>query len=592
MKILDRRGFLATISCSLAGYGSASLLPVPPASAQSQEDKPKDNRACWLDVVAPFIVEDAEAGIQSDVILTSDTFSGATGHADGKDSTEYEIYLYDAAGRAIGAEGVARRVTAKAMNTTVIAVRDLIGERKQFWGGMKVRLRPKGREPGHASDLFSSAFVRWRTADSFDNVHANPDPRQWQNTTGFFYSMPFPPLSEYECVFSLFNPNDQRSAGELAISDSQGARIATQRYELKPHASLLFDLNSGGVINDPWAAKSASGSNGKNQPHGLLSVTNEEGTAKSFGFLMIRRNAQKHFSIEHPIHQSIFKQKPAVAPFDSGNQFKAKNVLYSPLLFRNKKIGGLTFNSKFYFGAGLPLEESLWLYPFAVDERGEVVWSALEDKKLAAALPSHSERGVIRLTRNQSCQLDPERLSFGKELSGGLAVAVSPDTNHTLFKVVVRVEEWEAYAFTHFRPGLRSARWYQTAKPRGGIATDYIVSGARLAKDKTSVQLDELIGVLNIDDQGLEAHPFLELFGPRGLIAKVALGVIPPFACRHFLLSELVSGEGQSGSLSLRLVDERATLLMSAMHIDYTRKDIALDHGSDRFSTFLDFGCQ
>jgi hypothetical protein len=590
MKTFDRRGFLATVSCSLAGYASASLLPVPAASVQSQEDKAKDNRSCWLDVVAPFIVEDAELGVQSEIVLTSDTFAGTAGHADGKDSTEYEIYLYDAAGRAIGEGGIARRVTARAMNTTVIPVRDLIGEQKKFWGGMKIRLRPDNRENMHASDLFSSAFVRWRTAHSFDNVHANPDPLQWQNTTGFFYSMPFPPLADYECVFSLFNPNDQRSAGELAISDSQGNRIAAHRYDLKPHASLLFDLNSGSVINDPWASKSES--TGRNRQHGLLSVTNEEGTAKSFGFLMIRRSAQKRFSIEHPIHQGVFMQKPAVVPFDSNDQFKAKNVLYSPLLFRNKKIGNLTFNSKFYFGAGLPLEESLWLYPFAIDGRGEVAWSALKDKKLATALPLQSERGVIRLTRNQSCALDPAQLSFGREMSGGLAVAVSPDTNHTLFKVSVRVEEWDAYAFTHFRPGLRSARWYQKAKPRGGIATDYIVSGARLAKSKTSIQQDELIGVMNIDDQGLEAHPSVEIFGPRGLITKVALGVIPPFACLHFLLSELISGEGIAGLISLRLVDERATLLMSVMHIDYTRKDIALDHGSDRFSTFLDFGCQ
>src|SRR5947209_6082384 len=43
--------------------------------------------------------------------------------------------------------------------------------------------------------------------------------------------------------------------------------------------------------------------------------------------------------------------------------------------------------------------------------------------------------------------------------------------------------------------------------------------------------------------------------------------------------------------LSLRLVDERATLLMSSLHLDYVRRDIALDHGSDRFSTFLDYSC-
>jgi hypothetical protein len=76
------------------------------------------------------------------------------------------------------------------------------------------------------------------------------------------------------------------------------------------------------------------------------------------------------------------------------------------------------------------------------------------------------------------------------------------------------------------------------------------------------------------------------------LITRLPLGAIPPFACRHFLLSELIAGEANLEALTLRLVDERATLLMSALHLDYARRDIALDHGSDRFSTFLDYGCQ
>ena len=115
----------------------------------------------------------------------------------------------------------------------------------------------------------------------------------------------------------------------------------------------------------------------------------------------------------------------------------------------------------------------------------------LTAETVAAVLPSQTERGVIRLATNQSCALDFDKLTAGEKntagmpahspgnlsanlppnFSGGLAVAVSPDTNHTLFKVEVRVREWKAYAFTHFRPGLRSARWYQKPKPRGGLAT-------------------------------------------------------------------------------------------------------------------------
>ena len=172
-------------------------------------------------------------------------------------------------------------------------------------------------------------------------------------------------------------------------------------------------------------------------------------------------------------------------------------------------------------------------------------------------------------------------------IGGGLAVAVAPDTSHTLLKMEVRVPEWDAYAFTHFRPGLRSARHYQKPKERGGVATDYIAAGARIARGK----FNEIIGVINIDDQGVAGDPTLEVFSARGLLTRVKLGTIPPFACQHFLLSELIKENLKSEILGLRLVDERATLLMSTIHLDYTRRDLALDHGSDRFSTFLDYGC-
>ena len=110
------------------------------------------------------------AGNTFEIVLTSDTCVGTRGYEHGADSTEYEIYLYDAAGTPVGPDNVAKRLVVPAMQTTVIKTADLVGPGKAFWGGLKVRLRPHGREPMHASDLFSSAFVRWLTANSFDNV--------------------------------------------------------------------------------------------------------------------------------------------------------------------------------------------------------------------------------------------------------------------------------------------------------------------------------------------------------------------------------------------------------------------------------------
>jgi hypothetical protein len=159
-------------------------------------------------------------------------------------------------------------------------------------------------------------------------------------------------------------------------------------------------------------------------------------------------------------------------------------------------------------------------------------------------------------------------------------------------KVELSVKEWGAHAFTHFRPGLQSARGYQASPPRGGLATDYIASGARVEKQGNKIVRDEVIGVMNIDDKGLAGRPALEIFTSGGLLTRIDLGEIPAFACRHYLLSELSSGKIGPHDLSLRLVDQRATLLMSVVHLDYVRRDLALDHGSDRFSTFNDYSCK
>jgi hypothetical protein len=603
METLDRRRFLSLVPGPLLAAAAAPLLLARnPSSEIKAQDYPgtSNTGVCWLDVCAPFVVEDAARGIHTEIILTSDTFVGTRGYSDGADQTEYEIYLYDAAGRAVGANGITHRLTVPAMRSTVISGRSLLADDRSFWGGMRIRLRPKGREPMHASDLFSSAFVRWLTSDSFDNVHANPDPLQWQNTESFYYSMPFPALSDYECTFSLFNPYDARSAGTIALHDHSGRRLIELPYDLKPHASLLLALNSGSFVGD---AAQAFGLAVTESPKinslrpitdggGVLAVTNTPGAQKSFGYLLIRRAGRKRFSAEHPIHQGVFTPRPAAKPFDGSGKFSAKNVLYSPLLFRAKRVGDITLESRFHFSTGLPFEETLWLNLFATDHKGNVPWLSANDPKLASTLAATQfEQSCLRLNARQSCVLDFSRLSLEQNFSGGLALAVSPDSTHTLMKVEVQIPEWGAHAFTHFRPGLRSARFYQKPKQRGSLATDYITSGARLEWRNGKKLFDELIGVMNIDERGIEGRPVLELFNSRGLLTRIELGAIPGFATRHYLVSELIKQKSSQETLSLRLVDEHATLLMSALHLDYARRDIALDHGSDRFSTFLDYGC-
>jgi hypothetical protein len=158
-------------------------------------------------------------------------------------------------------------------------------------------------------------------------------------------------------------------------------------------------------------------------------------------------------------------------------------------------------------------------------------------------------------------------------------------------KVEVLVTEWNARAFTHFRPGLAAARAYQKPVARAGLGTDYIVAGACLSAHENRMIRDEIIAVINIDDKRIAGNPTLEVFTSAGLAARVRLGEVPAFSCRHYLLSSLLSGKIGANDLTLRLVDDQATLLMSVLHLDYQRQDIAADHGSDRFSTFSEFTC-
>ena len=595
MKRIKRRSFLSLVSQAVAGTALVPLVWPTTRTARSQTSNTPETDSCWLDVCAPFIIQDATAGIDSEIVLTSDNFIGARGYADGSDATEYQIYLYDSEGRPFGDGGVARSLTAPAMQTTVIPVRELVGAKTSFWGGMRIRLRPRTRTPTHASDLFSSAFVRWKSRNSFTNVHANPDPLQWQRPDSFFYSMPFPSLAAYDCIYSIFNPYDELSAGTLTLYDHLGSKLKELPYELKPHSSALVDLRTGNYtsgIKEFFTGQDSS----RNRHHsldgggngGTIAVTNRRGSVKNFGYLLIKQSGGPKFSIEHPIHQPPFNPAPAKVPFDTSGKFKAQNILYTPLVFRSKKIGGITLDSRFYLSSGAPVEEVLWLSPFITDGNGQVAWQAGEATKLPASIPEkQTEHGAIKLGGQQSCIVDCSRLELPKGFSGGLSLAITPLSNHTLMKVEVAAAEWNATAFTHFRPGLAAARSYQKPQHRAGLATDYIVAGASLIPKKR----DEVVAVINIDNKNIAGNPTLEIFSSRGLTASVRLGEVPAYACRHYLLSELVSERIEPHDLSLRLVDEQATLLMSVLHLDYDRRDIAADHGSDRFSTFTEFTC-
>jgi hypothetical protein len=300
------------------------------------------------------------------------------------------------------------------------------------------------------------------------------------------------------------------------------------------------------------------------------------------------------FTVEHPLHFAAEAPlKPARStPFGANRSFPAQALLYTPMLFRGKRIGGLQLESRLYFSASRWQEAALWLMPFATSGQGEIVWASHQDEKLAGRVEpaAVTDQGVLRLTEFQSASIDARALPVPEGFSGGLGVGAIPKTSHSLLKVEVRAAEWGRTAFTHFRPGGTVARTYRQVDGRGSLATDYIVSGVRASAGKR----DCVLAIMNIEFEGdAVGVPKLQLFGSAGLIAEKQLDPFPPLACRHFLASELFPGiEGDPAlPFTERMQVAGAMMIVSALHLDYQKRDLALEHGSDRHSTFQDFKC-
>src|SRR4029079_8195143 len=102
-------------------------------------------------------------------------------------------------------------------------------------------------------------------------------------------------------------------------------------------------------------------------------------------------------------HQSPFKPRPSEKPIDEKGNLRAKNILYTPLAFRTKSIGGITLNTRFHFSSGAPVEEFLWMSPFITNSLGEVAWAVNGESDLPISFSSNQiGDGVIRLGAYQS----------------------------------------------------------------------------------------------------------------------------------------------------------------------------------------------
>lgn len=588
MQPLDRRSFLAGLAGSLVSASALARKPGAPASGQSAA-KPAPQvtgKQCWLDVCAPFVVEDPALGLSTDILLTATCFPGIEGFRDPQYATEYELHLYDARGRELNL-GSAGRMVVPALRPTLLRIGELAGQRS-FWGSAKVRLIPRGNQVTHAGDLFSAGFVRWNFPGNFDNVHAHPRvPRdRW------FYSMPFPALDDYHCTFALFNPNEEVSEGIVRLMEPLGQSVAERRYKLRPRQTILYSLADLRTYETPAEALAlAPAPAGRARGGGVVMVANRTEEV-AFAYTLMKSRQGGSFSVEHPLH---FADKPVGpgrrTPYRADRSFPAEALLYTPLLFAGRRIGGLELESRLYLSASRWREEDLWLMPFVTDARGMIAWVSNRDERFPERVAPRevTSQGLVRLGFFQSCRLNARELPLEQGFAGGFGVATIPPTSHSLMKVEVRATNWDRAAFTHFRPGGHFHKRYRTVAERGGLATDYIVAGCQVNRTHEC-----LMALMNIEfEEEKTGSPKIQLFGASGMVAEKALGEFPPLACRHLLVSEVFPDvETRPGQpLTVRMLDAGAMMVVSALHIDAERRDIALEHGSDRHSTYLDYGC-
>jgi hypothetical protein len=592
--MIDRRTFLSGLAGSWYVASAQTPYAEPTHSAPTGPETHASSETCWLDVAAPFVIVDPGQQLATQLLLTATCFPGVDGYRDSSNATEYQILLFDGSGKEIPLDR-AGRLEIPAMRPTLLDMKQMAG-RDAFFGGAKIRVAPSPHQMPRAGDLFSAGFVRWELPANFDNVHAHPAPPQ-QVVGHFNYSMPFPALAEYHCALAVFNPNEEESFGTIRTVDRLGRTTVRRPYKLRPHQSVLYTVADLKQVETPAEALAIAPPESKLADGGVVVIRNESERVP-FAYTFMKGRSGESFTVEHPLHFSADVPMKAgrKSPYGPNRSFPAEALIYTPMLFNGLRLGSLELESRFYLSSSRWLEESLWMMPFVTTNEGTIAWVSNRDERLSDRVaPSQlTTDGVVRLTEFQSCRIDTRALPLPAGFSGGFGVATIPKTSHSLLKVEVRAVNWGRVAFTHFRPGGSVAKAYRQVDGRGGLASDYIVSGVHVMGDAAHRHRDCLLALMNIEFQDdFTGTPALQLFGPSGLLGERKVNDFPPLACRHLLVSELFPGiqSDLAHPLTIRMQVKNAMMVVSALHLDYERRDLALEHGSDRHSTFADFKC-
>src|SRR5437879_567053 len=118
MSTIDRRTFLAGLAGSFAASANPQYPAALPVSATGE--------VCWLDVAAPFVVVDRSQELTTEILLTATCFPGVDGYRDTHNATQYQILLYDSAGKEIRLDN-AGKLEIPAMRPTLLNMKDMSG---------------------------------------------------------------------------------------------------------------------------------------------------------------------------------------------------------------------------------------------------------------------------------------------------------------------------------------------------------------------------------------------------------------------------------------------------------------------------------
>jgi hypothetical protein len=441
---------------------------------------PAEAAPCWLDVAAPCVVVDPAQKLTTEILLTATCFPGIDGYRDSRFATEYQILLYGPGGEEIPLDNHGKLEVAS-LHPTLVNLSQL-ARRDSFFGGAKIRVAASPHQMPHAGDLFSAGFVRWNLPGNFDNIHAQPAAPQ-QLFGHFNYSMPFPPLSEYHCALALFNLDDEESHGLLRVVDRFGRDVVTRPYRLRPHQTVLYGMSDLKVHATPGEVLAICPLNEAKLAAGGRVVVRNDSEKAAFAYTLMKGRTGNSFTVEHPLHFAAGAPvKPArTTPYNAKGSFPAEAMVFTPMLFHGAVVNGVKLESRVHLSASRWQEEALWMLPFVTTGEGRIAWVPNQDSNFADRIaPSAlADKGVIRLAEFQSCGIHAAS-PHPRGLRRGLRRHTIPRTSHSLNKVEVHAVNWGRVAMTHFRPGGAVAKGVRTIEDRGGLASDYIVSGVHV----------------------------------------------------------------------------------------------------------------